>query len=58
MAGVGFYSEYRTVAPLIPVVGLGATLAIARSFWASSTRKSRDRIAQFIDAMRQTLVPK
>jgi uncharacterized protein (TIGR00369 family) len=37
------------------VAGIGAALAAARSYWASSTRKVRERIGVVIDAIGQTL---
>jgi hypothetical protein len=37
------------------IVGIGGTLAIARRYWASSTRKVREQISVFMDAIGQTL---
>jgi hypothetical protein len=36
-------------------VGSGGVLALARSLWASSTRKARERIAIVMDAISQTI---
>lgn len=37
------------------VTGIGGVLAVARSYWASSTRKIRERISGVIEAIGQTL---
>jgi hypothetical protein len=37
------------------VAGIGGVLAVARNFWASSTRKDRERIGVVMDAIGQTL---
>ena len=37
------------------VAGIGGTLAIARGYWASSTRRVRERISVVMDAIGQTL---
>ena len=37
------------------IVGIGGTLAVARGYWASSTRKVRERISVVMDAIGQTL---
>jgi hypothetical protein len=37
------------------IAGLGATLAAARGYWASSTRKVRERMSVVMDAIGQTL---
>jgi hypothetical protein len=37
------------------VAGVSGTLAAARAFWTSSTRKARERIGAFVDAIGQTL---
>ena len=55
LAGVGFYGEIGSYSYLLPVVGVGATLGIVRGFWASSTRKARERITSFMDAIGQSL---
>ncbi len=38
------------------VAGIGGVLAIARGFWASSTKKARERIGILLDAIRQAIV--
>jgi hypothetical protein len=38
------------------IAGIGGTFAIARGYWASSTRKVRERISVVIDAIGQTLI--
>jgi len=37
------------------VAGIGGVLAAARGYWASSTRKVRERISVVMDAIEQTL---
>jgi hypothetical protein len=37
------------------VAGIGGVLAVARGYWASSTRKARERISVVMDAISQTL---
>jgi hypothetical protein len=37
------------------VAGIGGTLALARGYWASSTRKARERIGVVMDAITQAL---
>jgi hypothetical protein len=38
------------------IAGIGGVLAVARGYWASSTKKARERIGIFLDAIGQTLV--
>jgi hypothetical protein len=38
------------------IAGVGGTLAVARAYWASSTRKVRERINTVMDAIGQTLI--
>ena len=37
------------------IAGIGGVLAVARGYWASSTRKARERISVVMDAIGQTL---
>jgi hypothetical protein len=37
------------------VAGIGGVLAVARGYWASSTRKARERIGAVMDAIGQSL---
>jgi hypothetical protein len=37
------------------IAGIGGVLAVARGYWASSTRKARERIGVVVDAIGQTL---
>ena len=37
------------------IAGIGGVLAVARGYWASSTRKVRERISAVMDAIGQTL---
>lgn len=37
------------------IAGIGGVLAVARGYWASSTRKARERISAVMDAIGQTL---
>jgi hypothetical protein len=55
LAGLGFYGEIGSYSFLFPVVGIGATLGMVRGFWASSTRKARERIDSFMDAIARSL---
>jgi hypothetical protein len=38
------------------IAGIGGALAVARGYWASSTRKARERIGMLIEAIGETLV--
>jgi hypothetical protein len=55
LAGVGFYGEIGSYSYLFPVVGVAATLGMVRAFWSSSTRKARERITSFMEAISQSL---
>lgn len=37
------------------IAGIGGVLSVARSYWASSTKKAGERIGSFLDAIGQTL---
>jgi hypothetical protein len=39
------------------IAGIGGALAVARGYWASSTRKVRERISVVMNAISQTLAP-
>lgn len=56
VAGIGLYDAIPLLAPWIPVAGIGGTLAVARRFWASSTKKARERIGMLMDVIGQTVV--
>lgn len=51
----GLFPEAPAVGIAGFVVSIGGTLAAARSYWAASTRKVRDRINSAIDAVGKTL---
>jgi hypothetical protein len=55
LMGMGLYEQMPLIAPWIPVAGVVGTLAVVRSFWASSSRKARERIGIFMDVIGQTL---
>ena len=57
IAGIGLNDALPLLAPWVTIAGVGGTLAVARSFWASSTRKARERIGALMDAIGQTVVP-
>jgi hypothetical protein len=52
----GVYSAAPSLAPWAAFAGIAGTMALARSFWASSTRKARERIGAIMDTIGQTLV--
>lgn len=56
LAGIGLGSELGPAIG-VPVIfsGIGGVLAIARHYWASSTRTARDRIGLAMDAVSQSL---
>lgn len=51
----GVASVAPSLAPWAAFAGIGGTFAFARSFWASSTRKARERLGAIIDTIGQTL---
>jgi hypothetical protein len=55
LMGMGLYDQIPLIAPWIPVAGVAGTLAVVRNFWASSSRKARERIGIFMDVIGQTL---
>jgi hypothetical protein len=56
LAGIGLGSELGPAIGLPVIVsGIGGMLALARGYWASSTRTARDRIARAMDAVSQSL---
>jgi hypothetical protein len=56
IAGIGLHDASPLLAPWVTAAGVGGTLAAARGLWASSTRKARERIGVFMDAIGGTLV--
>ena len=54
-AGSALYPEAPALGIGGGIVGLGGILAAARGYWASSTRKVRERIGAVMDAIGQTL---
>ena len=56
LVGMGLHYVSPLLGVGATIAGVGGTLAAARGFWASSTRKARERIGVFMDAIGQTLV--
>jgi hypothetical protein len=54
-AGSALYPESPAQGLAGAIVGIGGPLAIARAYWASSTRKARERISTVMDAIGQSL---
>jgi hypothetical protein len=55
IAGIGLHDSLPLIAPSLPVAGIAFVLAVARGFWASSTRKARERIGILMDTVAHTL---
>jgi hypothetical protein len=56
LAGIGLGSEVGAAVG-VPVIlsGIGGVLALARGYWASSTRAARERIGRAMDSVSQSL---
>ena len=54
-AGSALYPEAPALGIGGGIAGIGGALAVARGYWASSTRKVRERIGVVMDAVEQTL---
>ena len=54
-AGSALYPEDPTLGFGGAIVGVGGVLAIARGYWASTTRAARERISAIMDAVGRTL---
>jgi hypothetical protein len=54
-AGSALYSEAPALGVAGGIAGMGGILAVARGYWASSTRKVRERISVVMDTIGQTL---
>ena len=54
-AGSALYPEAPWLGFGGGIVGIGGVLAVARGYWASSTKKVRERIGVVMDAIGQTL---
>ena len=54
-AGSTLYSEAPALGYAGLIAGVGGTLAAARGYWASSTRKVRERISGVMDAIGQAV---
>ena len=54
-AAFALYSEAPALGYGGFIAGIGGVLAVARGYWASSTRKARERISAVMDAIGQTL---
>jgi hypothetical protein len=54
-AAFGLYPEAPALGYGGFIAGIGGVLAVARGYWASSTRKVRERISVVMDAIDQTL---
>jgi hypothetical protein len=55
LPGVGLYRDVGSLAVGASIVGMSGVLAVARAYWASSTRKARERIGVVMDTIGQTL---
>ena len=55
LAGIGLSELAPALGVGATIAGMGGALAIARGYWASSTRKVRERISVVLDAIGQTL---
>lgn len=55
LAGSVLYPLSSELGAAGAIVGVGGPLAIVRSYWASSTRRVRERISTLIDTIGQTL---
>jgi hypothetical protein len=56
LPGMALYREVGSLAMVASIAGMGGVLAAARGYWASSTRKVRERINAVTDTIGQTLV--
>jgi hypothetical protein len=54
-AGSALYPESAQLGAAGAIVGIAGPLAIARRYWASSTRRVRERISTLIDTIGQTM---
>ena len=55
LAGIGLSEMAPALGVGATIAGMGGALAVARGYWASSTRKVRERISVVMDAIGQTL---
>jgi hypothetical protein len=55
VAGMGLYDVAPALGAGAGIAGIGGVLAVARGYWASSTRKVRERIDVVMDALSHTL---
>jgi hypothetical protein len=54
-AGSALYPEAPALGIGGFIVGIGGVLAVARGYWASTTKKMRERINILTDSVEQTL---
>jgi len=54
-AGSALYPEAPALGIGAGIAGVGGAIAAARAYWASSTRKVRERISAVMDAVGETL---
>ena len=54
-SGSALYAEAPALGVAGGIVGIGGALAAARAYWASSTRKVRERISAVVDTVGETL---
>ena len=54
-AGAALYPEAPALGYGAGIAGIGGVLSAARAYWASSTRKVRERMSVVVDAIGQTL---
>ena len=55
LAGIGLSEVSSALGVGATIAGMGGALAVARGYWASSTRKVQERISVVMDAVGQTL---
>jgi len=56
LAGIGLSEVNPALGIGASIVGTGGILALARGYWASSTRKVQERISGVMDVIGQTLI--
>jgi hypothetical protein len=54
-SGSALYPEAPALGIGAGIVGIGGAIAAARAYWASSTRKVRERISAVMDAVGESL---
>ena len=57
LAGMGLNEVAPALGVGATIAGMGGALAVARGYWASSTKRVRERIGAVMDTIGQTLEP-